>query len=91
MAVNLSVWESVEALEKFVWNTVHARFYNAKASWFDKLGEPHFVMWTIPAGHIPPRRGRRRLEHLRENGDSDLAFGWAHLPHIKQWRAKKCG
>ena len=75
MAVNLSVWESVEALETFVWNTVHARFYNAKASWFDKADEPHFVMWTIPAGHIPsleeaedaartsagPRRQRARL------------------------------
>src|SRR5262249_46648651 len=26
MAVNLSVWESIEALERFVWQTVHKRF-----------------------------------------------------------------
>ena len=92
MAVNLSVWESVEALEKFVWNTAHSRFYNAKASWFEKLAQPHFVMWTIPAGHIPSlEEAGDRLEHLRQNGDSDFAFGWSHLPHIQLWRAKKCG
>ena len=92
MAVNLSVWESAEALEKFVWNTVHSRFYNAKASWFDKLGKPYFVMWTIAAGHIPSlEEAKGRLEHLQQNGDSDYAFGWSHLPHIKLWIAKKCG
>jgi len=25
--VNFSVWESVDALERFVWRTVHKRFY----------------------------------------------------------------
>ena len=32
MAVNFSVLESVEALQKLVWNTAHARFYNGKWS-----------------------------------------------------------
>ena len=36
MAVNLSVWESVEALERFVWATVHKQFYNRKGEWFEK-------------------------------------------------------
>ena len=27
MAVNMSVWENVESLEKYVWQTVHKRFY----------------------------------------------------------------
>ena len=31
MAVNMSVWETVEHLEQYVWNTVHKRFYNRKA------------------------------------------------------------
>jgi hypothetical protein len=92
MAVNLSVWESAEALEAFVWNTVHSRFYNAKASWFEKADAPHFVMWTIPADHIPTlEEAKDRLEHMRHNGDSDYAFGWSHLPHIKLWMSKKCG
>ena len=37
MAVNLSVWESVEALERFVWATVHKQFYNRKGEWFENL------------------------------------------------------
>ena len=92
MAVNMSVWESVEALEAFVWSTVHARFYNAKAEWFDKAAAPHFVMWTIAAGHIPSlQEAKERLDSLCARGDSDHAFGWAHLPHIRQWMSKKCG
>ena len=79
MAVNLSVWESAEALEKFVWSTVHARFYNAKTSWFDKLGEAHLVMWTIAAGHIPDlEEAKARLEHLRAHGPTPTAFTFRH-------------
>ena len=36
MIFNLSVWESGEALEKFVWATVHKRFYARKGEWFEK-------------------------------------------------------
>jgi hypothetical protein len=92
MAVNLSVWESVEALERFVWMTVHKQFYNRKGDWFEKPGMPHFVMWPIPPGHIPNlEEATGRLAHLTEQGDSDFAFGWSHLPHIKLWMSQKCG
>jgi hypothetical protein len=92
MAVNLSVWESVEALERFVWATVHKLFYNRKGDWFEKLEAPHFVMWPIPTGHIPDlAEAMERLERLRAHGDSDFAFGWSHLAHIKLWMSRKCG
>ena len=92
MAVNLSVWESVEALERFVWNTVHARIYQGKANWFEKASAPHFVMWRVPVGHIPSlEEAKARLDHATAHGDTDHAFGWAHLPHVKAWESKKCG
>ena len=92
MAVNLSVWESVEALEKFVWNTAHARIYNGKGAWFETMATPHLVMWSVPAGHIPSlEEAKGRLDHLTQFGDSDHAFGWSHLPHVKLWMTKKCG
>ena len=76
----MSVWESVEALERFVWATVHKQFYNRKGDWFEKLATPHFVMWPIAAGHIPDLdEAKARLEHLTPHGDSDFAFGWSHL------------
>ena len=33
--VNMSVWETPEQLEHFVWNTVHKRIYQKKGNWFD--------------------------------------------------------
>jgi hypothetical protein len=92
MAVNLSVWETVEALERFVWATVHKQFYNRKGDWFERLGTPHFVMWPISSGHIPDlEEAMVRLAHLTAHGDSDFAFGWGHLAHIKLWMSRKCG
>ena len=57
MAVNLSVWESVEALERFVWATVHKQFYNRKAEWFER---PEFCAFCDVAGRegIYPRPRR---------------------------------
>jgi hypothetical protein len=31
-----------------------------------------------------------RLDDLRENGDSDQAFGWAHLKQATRWRSDGC-
>jgi hypothetical protein len=92
MAVNRSVWESVEALERFVWATVHKQVYNRKGDWFERLAAPHFVMWPVAAGHIPDLvEAMGRLEYLRASGDSDFAFGWSHLAHIQLWMNRKCG
>src|SRR5260370_22721936 len=92
MLVNMSVWESVEALERFVWATAHKQFYNRKGGWFERLPSPHFVMWPIPAGHIPDLdEAKARLEHLTRNGDSEAPFGWGHLAHIKLWRIRTIG
>ena len=61
----MSVWETAEQLEHFVWNTVHKRFYQKKGNWFEPMQTPHFVMWWIAAGHIPtPQEALARLDHL---------------------------
>ena len=57
IAVNLTVWESVDALEKFVWQTVHTKIYNRKGEFFEKMTTPHFVMWWIEPGHAPTAGG----------------------------------
>ena len=88
---NLTVWEGVEALEQFVWNTVHRAFYQRRAEWFEVLGRMHFVMWWVPAGHRPTlEEGLARLDHLMAQGDSDHAFGWAHLEQARLWRTHAC-
>ena len=88
---NLTVWEDVETLENFVFNTVHRRFYERRQEWFEVLGEMHFVMWWVPEGHRPSmEEALARLEHLKTHGDSDHAFGWSYLAQAKLWRSRGC-
>ncbi|MFI0846752.1 DUF3291 domain-containing protein [Mesorhizobium sp. IMUNJ 23232] len=91
VVVNMSVWRDAESLEYFVWNTVHKQIYRRRAEWFSLMGEQHLVMWWVEPDHIPGvAEARARLDHLRANGDSDFAFGWAHLPHVKLWQQARC-
>lgn len=77
---NMSVWESVETLETFVWGTIHKQFYDRKAEWFEVMGDMHFVMWWVPEGHKPTlEEGRARLALTQKQGDSDDAFGWDYV------------
>lgn len=91
LVVNMSVWESVETFERFVWQTVHANIYRRKSGWFEVMDKPHFAMWRIEAGTTPTlQEGRSRLEHLQENGPSDHAFGWESAPAARLWREQRC-
>jgi hypothetical protein len=92
LAVNMSVWETVEDLERYVWQTVHKRFYARKEEWFEPHARHHFVMWFVPDGHEPTvEEAKARLDHLEANGNSDHAFEWSHLEHIKLWQTQRCG
>ena len=89
--VNMSVWRDAESLERFVWNTVHKQFYRRRGEWFSLMEDQHLVMWWVDEGHEPSvEEGTARLAHLRANGDSDFAFGWSHLPHVKLWQQARC-
>jgi hypothetical protein len=88
---NLTVWESVETLEKFAWGTIHKQFYERRQEWFEVMGKMHFVMWWVPQGHKPSlEEALGRLAHLQEHGDSDHAFGWSHLKEAEMWRSQGC-
>lgn len=89
--VNLSVWETAEALEKFVWQTVHKRIYEKRSKWFERPPQTNFVMWWVPVGHEPSvDEAMARLEQLRANGPTPEAFGWESLPSVKLWRSMRC-
>ena len=77
LVFNLTVWEDLPSLEDFVYKTLHSKFMDRKAEWFEVLGEQHFVMWWVEDGHQPTRdEALARLDELRRNGPSDAAFGW---------------
>ena len=88
---NLTVWENAASLERFVFTTLHRRFYERRAEWFDVLDRTHFVMWWVPRGDRPTLdEALRRLDHLQRHGDSDHAFGWSHLNEARLWRSHAC-
>jgi hypothetical protein len=91
MAVNMSVWQDVESLERFVWQTVHKRFYGRRHEWFETLGERYMVMWWVPAGQLPSvQEAIDRLEHLKAHGPSERAFSWENLASSELWKTSKC-
>jgi hypothetical protein len=90
--INISVWETPNALEDFVWKTIHAKVYNGKAQWFPATAEAHMALWWVPIGHEPtPAEGMERLLHLRDHGPSDTSFSWESLPNVKLWQQSRCG
>ena len=91
MNVNLSVWESAEALGKFVFQTAHRNIYARKHEFFEAPKQQTVALWWIEAGHIPTLdEAKQRLDHLIGNGPSEFAFGWADLPSAEFWRATRC-
>lgn len=77
MIANMSVWTDVAALGDYVFNTVHARFYEKRPEWFENMTQHHFVMWPVADGHIPTlEEAMARLAHLQKHGSSEHAFGW---------------
>jgi len=91
MNVNMSVWESAEALGKFVFQTVHRSIYARKHEFFETPKENTVALWWVTAGHIPTlEQAKKRLEHLNAFGPSDFAFGWADLPSAMAFLERKC-
>ncbi|VAV95188.1 hypothetical protein MNBD_ACTINO02-440 [hydrothermal vent metagenome] len=73
--VNLSVWESYEALQDYVYNNLHREVFRRRREWFAFMKENHFAMWWVPAGTIPTvEESLAKLTELRENGPSPSAF-----------------
>jgi hypothetical protein len=87
---NLTVWENVAALERFVWQTLHSRFYGRREEWFEPMELP-LVLWWVPAGHRPQlSEGVERRDYLKAHGPSEYAFGWGHLSAAQLWKTQRC-
>lgn len=79
--LNLTVWEDVEALWNFVYETEHTEFLRRRAEWFETEILPTTVLWWVPGSHRPtPEEAIERLEHLRAHGSTPHAFSFRD-PH----------
>lgn len=79
LLINMSVWETIDALEEYVYRSNHLAVLRRRREWFEKLEEHHMVLWWVRAGHIPDlTEAGERLEQLRELGPTPEAFTFRH-------------
>ena len=75
LIINMSVWESIEALWSFVYDGGHLEVMRRRREWMTKLAEIHMALWWVPRGYIPSiEEAEERLEHLQAHGPSERAF-----------------
>ena len=73
--INISVWENIEMLEKFMYQTLHVEFLKRRKEWFQTFGKIYTALWWIPAGQFPTiREATEKLTYLQEHGPSLQVF-----------------
>ena len=78
--VNLSVWESRDALWNFAYRSPHMDYLRRRQEWFHRMAEPYQVLWWVPAGHCPTvAEAENRLEAVRSQGPGPAAFTFRHF------------
>ena len=73
--INMSVWESVEALFDFVYKSAHRLVMARRREWFDRPARAYQALWWLPAGSaLAVEDGLARLAHLEMHGATARAF-----------------
>ena len=75
MAINMSVWESLEALAAFVYrNLDHRGVMRRRREWFEEI-PVYMALWWVPAGTTPGiAEAKARLALLETLGPTSEAF-----------------
>jgi hypothetical protein len=73
--VNMSVWESVETLHRYVYEGGHLAPLRNRRAWFEPFDGPSLVLWWIRPGHVPTvEEAKAKLQLLKDRGPSEDAF-----------------
>lgn len=86
MAINLTVWESAEALREYTYYSQHADFFRRRGEWFEKLETPVLALWWMAAGEQPTiDEAKARLADLAERGPTPYAFTFKAPFTVEAW------
>jgi hypothetical protein len=73
--INMSVWESIDALYQYTYYSDHVDIFRRRKEWFGKLELPHMALWWIEDGNYPDEyEGKARLEYMAQHGITPHAF-----------------
>ena len=77
--INLTVWESIDALAEFTYRSGHVEFLRRRRDFFEPSAPATLCLWWIPKGTIPTlEHAIARLEHLRAHGPTPTSFTFGH-------------
>jgi hypothetical protein len=83
--LNMSVWESIEALKAYVYRSAHKDVLRRRRQWAAPFEGAQSAMWWIPAGDVPEAsEAVVRLARLERDGPSAYAFSFQRVfdpPH----------
>ncbi|HTX33452.1 MAG TPA: DUF3291 domain-containing protein [Bryobacteraceae bacterium] len=51
--VNMSVWESIDALKQYVYGSVHMELLRRRHEWFERFTGSYLALWWVRASHLP--------------------------------------
>jgi GNAT superfamily N-acetyltransferase len=72
--VNMSVWESVDALQQFAYQSAHREYVARRREWFVE-GSSAYALWRVDRGELPDLDdAKARLDFLAAYGPSPYAF-----------------
>ena len=73
--VNMTVWNSVDALFDYVYKSAHRLVMARRRQWFAKPASAYQVLWWVRAGRVPTvEEGLERVRHLDAHGPTAMAF-----------------
>ncbi|HZF19866.1 MAG TPA: DUF3291 domain-containing protein [Burkholderiales bacterium] len=76
---NMSVWESIEQLRRYVYYTAHVEILKRRQDWFERFSGAYTALWWVPQGHRPGvDEAKQRLAHLDAHGSTPFAFTFKH-------------
>jgi hypothetical protein len=79
LIINMSTWQSAEALADYVYRSGHVEVMRQRRQWFAPYRSSYMALWWVPAGHHPTEaEAFERLAVLDEMGPTPEAFTFRH-------------
>jgi len=78
MVINLTVWQDIDSLKHYVYQSAHIELIQDRKRWFSKMESMQLALWWVPIGHIPSiEEGKNKLDLLQSDGVSERVFTFA--------------
>jgi heme-degrading monooxygenase HmoA len=86
--VNMSVWESIDALKNYVYDSKHVEVMKRRREWFERFGKPFLALWYVPVGHEPTvEEAKERLQYIENQGFTPYSFDFRQPFSVEEYIA----